>query len=283
MFNTCGNSYNCRTRCGQCLDSRTDAIRVDIGKIVPAPRKGVAPRDLESDPEAANLKAYRNLQERYLQEEGHRYSNVVTDPYSEEDAGEEEEAVDDEEQAEEEEERPFAQHQGIARIAVPTGIAADSGAEVSVPACDTNAELDEEQQENRRRLERLQSALRPAEDERRRQELTHYCLEQASRREQLRTFLTGAGFQEVNERKYSKNSVLQASSFSRMVGVDYAYPLHVAVLGNNAAAVELLLWGGADRAARDSKKVTPLALAKSLNINGSHKKVIAALKASLGA
>mmetsp|Transcript_31696 Transcript_31696/g.90987 ORF Transcript_31696/g.90987 Transcript_31696/m.90987 type:complete len:276 (+) Transcript_31696:77-904(+) len=82
------------------------------------------------------------------------------------------------------------------------------------------------------------------------------------------TFLSEANFQTVNSRR--------STGF---LSGGFTTPLHAAVRANNAAAVEALIWAGADTGVLDSGKNTPLGLAHKLNNKGSHKEVIANLYA----
>jgi len=144
--------------------------------------------------------------------------------------------------------------------------------------------LAEEQRkaEEQKRLQREaeQAELRRQEEERQRQEeerLKQERLraeaeakkraEKEEKQRKLNGFFTSAGFKTVNEQK--KKSGIVSSSFT--------YPLHVAVKANNLEAVELLLWAGADKAQKDSSKLTPAALATKLNKKDSHKAILAAL------
>jgi len=84
--------------------------------------------------------------------------------------------------------------------------------------------------------------------------------------QKLQSFLTSSGFKHVNDaqkrRKMSSNII---------------YPLHAAVQANDIDAAKALLWGGADSFLMDSNRATPLALARQLDKNDSHKQVILAL------
>eukprot|EP00429_Kryptoperidinium_foliaceum_P063693 CAMPEP_0176065028 /NCGR_PEP_ID=MMETSP0120_2-20121206/32439_1 /TAXON_ID=160619 /ORGANISM="Kryptoperidinium foliaceum, Strain CCMP 1326" /LENGTH=264 /DNA_ID=CAMNT_0017398611 /DNA_START=10 /DNA_END=804 /DNA_ORIENTATION=- len=91
----------------------------------------------------------------------------------------------------------------------------------------------------------------------------------ARKQQRLRAFLLSSGFAEANAKKDTKAGLFRKG---------FTFPLHAAVAANDAAAVEVLLWGGADRARSDSQKLTPLALARQLDKQGSHRKVIALLE-----
>jgi len=140
--------------------------------------------------------------------------------------------------------------------------------------------LAEEQQRQRAEEKRIaeekrQAELRRQEEERRRQEEERLRAEAEAKAKaekerkqgKLNSFLTSAGFKEVNEQK--KKSGMLSSSFT--------YPLHVAVKANNLEAVELLLWAGANKALKDSNKQTPSGLASKLNKKDSHKAILTAL------
>lgn len=88
--------------------------------------------------------------------------------------------------------------------------------------------------------------------------------EEMERTKKLRRVLKGVGCDEVNEKKVKKGFL--SSSF--------LYPLHVAVDEVDEDAVTILLWGGADRALPNSKKLTPLQLAQKRNKQDSHKRII---------
>mmetsp|Transcript_107390 Transcript_107390/g.326403 ORF Transcript_107390/g.326403 Transcript_107390/m.326403 type:complete len:274 (+) Transcript_107390:1-822(+) len=124
---------------------------------------------------------------------------------------------------------------------------------------------DAEERRCRRELEERLLAEREQrlEEERRREEEARLEAERASKRDRLERVLLQVGFGSVNERK--KTSGVLSSGFT--------YPLHAAVKAADVEAVELLLWGGADRTLKDSAKRTPLALALKLNRRDSHKAV----------
>jgi len=89
--------------------------------------------------------------------------------------------------------------------------------------------------------------------------------DEARRHQLLRAFLVSSGFTEVNGKK---NIGVGSSPKS------FSYPLHTAVTANNEKAVEVLLWAGADKSLADSSVMTPLALARNLDTEGSHKRII---------
>lgn len=121
-----------------------------------------------------------------------------------------------------------------------------------------------DQEERRRRQEELrareQEVLR-----RRRMEDAERRAEEAKKQLELKDFLSKNGFYSTNEGKQKKTGVLSSG---------FLFPLHVAVRNADAKAVEVLLWGGADRSVTDSAKLTPLALALKLDKKASHKAVI---------
>jgi len=125
-------------------------------------------------------------------------------------------------------------------------------------------------------IEAEQTELRHQEEERQRREEERLHAEAVAKEQQaakeekqakLNRFLASAGFKAVNQRK--KTSGLVSSGFTD--------PLHAAVKANNLEAVQLLLWAGADKAHKDSSRLTPAALAKKLNKKDSHKAILAAL------
>uniref|UniRef100_A0A6T0ZPS3 Uncharacterized protein n=1 Tax=Alexandrium monilatum TaxID=311494 RepID=A0A6T0ZPS3_9DINO len=93
-------------------------------------------------------------------------------------------------------------------------------------------------------------------------------LDSATLRAEAATFLGKTQFRDPNERKSRRFSL-----------GGFTFPLHTAVMNNDAQAVEALLWAGADRGAQDSSGQTALTLAHKLNKDGSHKEVIANLYA----
>jgi len=103
--------------------------------------------------------------------------------------------------------------------------------------------------------------------ERCRQEEESRCAEEARKGEELRTFLGARRLKGVNDRK--KGGLFSGG---------YSYPLHLAVRAKNAAAIEILLWGGADPGLLDSKGLSPISLAQMVNKKDSHTPVIAALQ-----
>jgi len=101
------------------------------------------------------------------------------------------------------------------------------------------------------------------------QKLQNQAIE-ARRHKLLRAFLVSSGFTEVNGKK---NIVVGSSTES------FSYPLHTAVTANNQKAVEVLIWAGADKSLVDSSLMTPLALARNLDTEGSHSRIIELLTA----
>jgi len=88
---------------------------------------------------------------------------------------------------------------------------------------------------------------------------------EARRHQLLRAFLVSSGFTEVNGKK---NIGVGSSTKS------FSYPLHTAVTANNEKVVEVLLWAGADKSLTDSSRMTALALARKLDTEGSHRRII---------
>jgi hypothetical protein len=85
--------------------------------------------------------------------------------------------------------------------------------------------------------------------------------------QKLQSFLASNAFQHVND----------AQRRRRNMSSGITYPLHAAVQANDIDAVKALLWGGANAFLMDSSRATPLALARKLDKNGSHKQVLLAL------
>jgi len=85
-------------------------------------------------------------------------------------------------------------------------------------------------------------------------------------REEVRQFLEQNGFATVK-------------SVRRHL-VNRYYPLHVAVMENNAEIIQKLLRAGADPFKRDSLGRTPLELAQRLNSRRSHRRAVEVLKRS---
>jgi len=137
------------------------------------------------------------------------------------------------------------------------------------------------EEEQKRRLEEVRAALaaeqtlREETARRKGHRMCFQALDQVSKREKLRLFLEAGGFKAVNDKKQQMAS-LKATSFASMAP-QFSYPLHAAVRAKDPAAVEALIWGGAEPALQDSQKLTPLALAEKLNKKDSHAGVIAAL------
>jgi len=137
--------------------------------------------------------------------------------------------------------------------------------------------LQEQQEQKRLQFEAEQAEVRREEEKRQRQEEERLRAEAEAKEQaekeakqaKLNGFLTSVGFKAMNEQR--KKSGIVSSRFT--------YPLHVAVKANNLEAVELLLWAGADKAQKDSSKLTPAAFAKKLNKKDSHKAILTALGA----
>jgi len=135
------------------------------------------------------------------------------------------------------------------------------------------AELQRQEEERKRQENQRLRAEAEAKDRAEAEAKAHAEAESKARAEKeekqakLHGFLTSVGFKAVNEVK--KKSGIVSSGIT--------YPLHAAVKTNNLEAVELLLWAGADKAQKDSSKLTPPALAKKLNNKDSHKAVLTAL------
>jgi len=85
-----------------------------------------------------------------------------------------------------------------------------------------------------------------------------------------RAFLIQEGFEDrPNARKKTRNGFLSTG---------YTYPLHAAVRSNCPEVVEGLRFLGADAEQTDSSGLTPLEIAERLNRDGSHQKVVEALR-----
>mmetsp|Transcript_36688 Transcript_36688/g.105645 ORF Transcript_36688/g.105645 Transcript_36688/m.105645 type:complete len:280 (-) Transcript_36688:190-1029(-) len=93
--------------------------------------------------------------------------------------------------------------------------------------------------------------------------------DRATRVQKLRVFLATSGFRGVNASKKSGS----------LVSKSFCYPLHAAVRANDLEAIQALLWAGGDRSKTDSQQLTPLALARKLDRNGSHGEAIRLLSA----
>lgn len=133
-------------------------------------------------------------------------------------------------------------------------------------------ELEERRQEEQRLAQQREEEKRVAEEEEKlQQQAIRKQLEEAEKvrkRERVQQWLAKYGFSAVNEKKKKRG----------MLSSGYKYPLHAAVKAEDAAAIRLLLWAGADKSLEDSAKLTPLALAGKLGKKGSHKQVVAALQ-----
>jgi hypothetical protein len=93
--------------------------------------------------------------------------------------------------------------------------------------------------------------------------------EKAAKRERAATFLREQGFSGLNARRRHRFPLCGR----------FTYPLHVAVLLNDASVVEVLVCAGANGDLEDSDRLTPLALAFKLNQHGSHERLIVVLSA----
>jgi len=90
---------------------------------------------------------------------------------------------------------------------------------------------------------------------------------------------------ELEEAKEKANTFLKARGFTKGIAsakkscMKTSYPLHVAVEENSAEMVVALLKSGADKAAKNSSGLTPLALAQKLDKKkkGAYSAVLAAL------
>jgi len=139
--------------------------------------------------------------------------------------------------------------------------------------------------EEQQRVEREAQERAAAEEaaERARQEEEE---EQAHRTEEALRAEQAAIAAELEEAKNKAASFLKARGFTKGVAsakqscMKFSYPLHVAVEENSAEMVTALLKSGADKAAKNSSGLTPLALAQKLDMKrkGSYSAVVAALQ-----
>lgn len=117
-----------------------------------------------------------------------------------------------------------------------------------------------------------------SEEEQRRLAQNRYLMDRlASRNERARLFLRSHGFV-VSPTIRLHTQVNEPKQTGRILK-GFTFPLHAAAEANDAEAASLLLTLGADMNRKDSKKRTPLRLAKSREKNGSHAAVIAVLEA----
>lgn len=103
--------------------------------------------------------------------------------------------------------------------------------------------------------------------ERQRKEEARIAHEAAKHAEQLEIVLKRAGCKEVNEKKRKAGIIFSS----------FAYPLHASVEIGDEGAVRTLLRSGADRGLVNSKKQSPLDLARKRNKKGSLDGIIALL------
>lgn len=80
--------------------------------------------------------------------------------------------------------------------------------------------------------------------------------------------------QEALKRWLARVEVGDVNVQKRIGILGYTYPLHLAVKECDTVAVRLLLGAGADKAARDSSRVSALELARKLDKNGSHQEIM---------
>lgn len=114
-----------------------------------------------------------------------------------------------------------------------------------------------------------EEALRRMMEEEEEEAQRRHEAEEAARHEKLCSFLEENGFRAPDEKRV-KGGVFSSG---------FCYPLHVAVEAKDVEAVQALLWAGADPSLANSKKKTPLQLAKAKNKSASsdYSKVIEAL------
>jgi len=125
-----------------------------------------------------------------------------------------------------------------------------------------------EEEQRRLALEEMERQKKLQEEEEARIREEERKAEEALKMDLLREWLRTNDFPGPNDKKVKKS----------MLSSSFQYPLHAAVELNDTQAVCLLLWAGADRTLKNSKKQTPFDLATAKNSkNGSHKAVITAL------
>lgn len=247
MF-SCNNGNNCNALRGLLVDKQADTVKVNVGTLA-VDKENQAP-----DPKP-QLQEEEQKRVRFVQEQ-------------ERQADEEKKRL--EEEAEE--------TKRLEREAEDSRLRQEHEEQLRL------AQIEKHRNEERRRIEEEQRVQQMEQDRRLAEELREQQLhaetqaqleeqrrlESAQKQEMLRSFLSGAGFTDVNEKKKEKSSMFSSG---------FTYPLHAAVKANDVNMVQLLLQAGADRTLSNSKKVTPLAIAQKLDKGGSHREIITVLSA----
>lgn len=240
MFSSCNDENTCKAVRGLIVNKKVDTVMVNVGTLAPVEDK----ENMAPDPEV-----------QWQEEEQKRVHSV-----------QEQQRLADEEfkrlEQETDESRLRREHEEQLRIG-----------QIEKNLSEERHRIEEDQrtqqmEKERRLAEELRDQQLHAEQQAQLEEQRR--LEGAQKQEMLRSFLSGAGFKDVNEKKKEKGGMFSSG---------FTYPLHAAVKANDANMVQLLLQAGADRTLSNSKKATPLAMAQKLDKGGSHKQVITVLSA----
>lgn len=289
---SCNNANTCREACEGFRSGPTDTVKVDLGKLAgagavpgPAPHGGKENSTPGPDPgvtvPAQKPSRLADLEHRRKEAEAASAEQPLKEQRRLEEAERSRQrALEERRRLEEEQEKRRREEEAMA---------AQRQREQEERRLRQLEEKRRKKQEaealRTRQLEKIEEARRLEEEARDAQEawiLEEQRLAQQQKEEQerlaeealrnqfLEYFLKKTGFSSPNWMKLKKGMI--KSSFS--------YPLHAAVEENDAQAVAVLLWAGADKDLRNSKKQTPLELAEAKNTktSGSHAEVIAALK-----
>jgi superfamily II RNA helicase len=243
MF-SCTNENSCKAFRGLLVDKQTDTVKVNVGILAPAVEKENQAPDLETQRHREEQKRVRSVEEQQrLADETKRLEQEA-------------------------DERRFRQeHVEQLRLA-----------QIEKHRNEEWRRIEEEQRAQVKEQERLLAEEFRKHEFRKQQlqaeqqaQLEEQCrLETAQKQEMLSSFLTSAGFTDVNAKKKEKSGMFSSG---------FTYPIHAAVKANDVDIVQLLIEAGADRTVSNSKKVTPLMMAQKLDKRGSHRLVIAILSA----
>lgn len=248
------------TTCKSCAGNGnrdTDTVKVDLNKL--AANRGK--ENHAPSPGAAEQEATRKKKEQEAAEERRRYD--------EQQERRRKEAEEVKRRAEEERTRREAELERTRREEEAARIQAWEAEQAAIAEKMRQEEEQKRKEEERKAAERerqrqaeleRQAAAKRAEEAKRQQE-------EEQQKQFLRELLTQMAFKSVNEKRVKKG----------LISTSWTYPLHVAVEAGNLEAVHYLLWGGADPAKVNSKKLTPLQIAEKKNKKGSHKEIIALL------